>query len=89
MVEPTRLSIFAISRHKVILQLENTEHSKHNFIDGGQHVVKDLVLTMNQAMGPVQERVTMIHDTYGKEETKVTVESSVEKKDFMSEAVWF
>ncbi|KAF3510590.1 hypothetical protein F2Q69_00005556 [Brassica cretica] len=63
--------------------MEHTKHSKHNFIDGGQHVVKDLVLTMNQAMGPVQERVTKIHDTYGKEETKVTVESSVEKKDFM------
>lgn len=39
---------------------------------------------MNQAMGPVQERVTQIHDAYGKE-IKVTVEASVEKKDLMSE----
>ncbi|CAG7869786.1 unnamed protein product, partial [Brassica rapa] len=56
-------------------------------MDGGQHVVKDVVLTINQAMGPVEKGVTKIQekllDSDGKEEEKaeVTVESSVEKKD--------
>lgn len=56
-------------------------------IDGGQHVVKDVVLTINQAMGPVEKGVTKIQqkllDSDGKEEeeTQVTVETSVEKKN--------
>ncbi|CAA7056468.1 unnamed protein product [Microthlaspi erraticum] len=56
-------------------------------IDGGQHVVKDVVLTINQAMGPVEKGVTKIQqkllDSEGKEEeeTQVTVETKVEKKD--------
>lgn len=58
-------------------------------MDGGQHVVKDVVLTINQAMGPVEKGVTKIHDTIqqkvldsdGKKEAEVTVETSVEKKD--------
>ncbi|KAG7592704.1 Organic solute transporter subunit alpha/Transmembrane protein 184 [Arabidopsis thaliana x Arabidopsis arenosa] len=55
-------------------------------IDGGQHVVKDVVLTINQAMGPVEKGVTKIQDTIhqklldsdGKEETEVTEEVTVE-----------
>ncbi|CAH8307237.1 unnamed protein product [Eruca vesicaria subsp. sativa] len=56
-------------------------------MDGGQHVVKDVVLTINQAMGPVEKGVTKIQeklmDSDGKEEkeAEVTVETSVEKKD--------
>lgn len=56
-------------------------------IDGGQHVVKDVVLTINQAMGPVEKGVTKIQqkllDSDGKEEeeTQVTVETKVEQKD--------
>ncbi|KAL0651986.1 hypothetical protein Bca4012_094677 [Brassica carinata] len=56
-------------------------------MDGGQHVVKDVVLTINQAMGPVEKGVTKIQekllDSDGKEEEKaeVTVGTSVEKKD--------
>ncbi|ESQ45716.1 hypothetical protein EUTSA_v10011000mg [Eutrema salsugineum] len=58
-------------------------------MDGGQHVVKDVVLTINQAMGPVEKGVTKIQDTFqqklldsdGKEETEVTVETSLEQKD--------
>lgn len=55
-------------------------------IDGGQHVVKDVVLTINQAMGPVEKGVTKIQDTIhqklldseGKEEeSQVTVETLV------------
>ncbi|CAH2064862.1 unnamed protein product, partial [Thlaspi arvense] len=56
-------------------------------IDGGQHVVKDVVLTINQAMGPVEKGVTKIQDTFQqkvldsdvKEEKEVTtVETKVE-----------
>lgn len=55
-------------------------------IDGGQHVVKDVVLTINQAIGPVEKGVTKIQDTIhqklldsdGKEETEVTEEVTVE-----------
>ncbi|KFK33834.1 hypothetical protein AALP_AA5G066000 [Arabis alpina] len=57
-------------------------------IDGGQHVVKDVVLTINQAMGPVEKGVTKIQDTIhqtlldsdGKEESEVTVETLVAEK---------
>ncbi|KAG2257502.1 hypothetical protein Bca52824_076796 [Brassica carinata] len=31
-------------------------------MDGGQHVVKDVVLTINQAMGPVEKGVTKIQE---------------------------
>ncbi|KAL1192337.1 LAZ1-like protein 2 [Cardamine amara subsp. amara] len=59
-------------------------------IDGGQHVVKDVVLTINQAIGPVEKGVTKIQDTFqqklldsdGKKETEVTFETtSVAQKD--------
>lgn len=56
-------------------------------MDGGQHVVKDVVLTINQAMEPVEKGVTKIQeklldsDGKEKEEAEVTVETSVEKKD--------
>ncbi|XP_010520531.1 PREDICTED: protein LAZ1 homolog 2 isoform X2 [Tarenaya hassleriana] len=53
-------------------------------VDGGHHVVKDVVLTINQAMGPVEKGMTKIQETIhqrltdsdGKEETEVAVEET-------------
>ncbi|XP_062147481.1 protein LAZ1 homolog 2 [Alnus glutinosa] len=56
-------------------------------LEGGQHVVKDVVLTFNQAMGPVEKGVTKIQETFHQisvgsddqeEESELKVEQRVE-----------
>ncbi|EXC35621.1 hypothetical protein L484_000780 [Morus notabilis] len=41
-----------------------TESVQDIVLKGGQHVVKDVVLTINQAMGPVEKGVTKIQETF-------------------------
>lgn len=56
-------------------------------VDGGQHVVNDVVLTINQAIGPVEKGVTKIHEKFHhkskgpsdeEEESEFEVEEHVE-----------
>ncbi|KAE7998424.1 hypothetical protein FH972_002969 [Carpinus fangiana] len=58
-------------------------------LEGGQHVVKDVVLTFNQAIGPVEKGVTKIQETFHQksvgsddqdveEESELKVEQHVE-----------
>uniref|UniRef100_A0A7N0UNR5 Protein LAZ1 homolog 2 n=1 Tax=Kalanchoe fedtschenkoi TaxID=63787 RepID=A0A7N0UNR5_KALFE len=55
-------------------------------VEGGQHVVKDVVLTISQAMEPVEKGMTKIHETIQhisvgadkKEETKLEIEEHME-----------
>ncbi|KAG5549180.1 hypothetical protein RHGRI_014523 [Rhododendron griersonianum] len=46
-------------------------------VEGGQHVVKDVVLTINQAMEPVEKGVTKIQETF----QHVSVSSDKEKEE--------
>ncbi|KAK1550485.1 hypothetical protein Q3G72_019943 [Acer saccharum] len=64
-----------------------TESVQDIVVEGGQHVVKDVVLTINQAMGPVEKGVTKIQEKFhqkssgsdDKEEvTELEVEEHVE-----------
>ncbi|KAL5572332.1 hypothetical protein UlMin_021929 [Ulmus minor] len=41
-----------------------TESVQDIVLEGGHHVVKDVVLTINQAMGPVEKGVTKIQETF-------------------------
>uniref|UniRef100_A0A2N9I6A4 Protein LAZ1 homolog 2 n=1 Tax=Fagus sylvatica TaxID=28930 RepID=A0A2N9I6A4_FAGSY len=41
-----------------------TESVQDIVVEGGQHVVKDIVLTINQAIGPVEKGVTKIQETF-------------------------
>ncbi|KAK2645191.1 hypothetical protein Ddye_020386 [Dipteronia dyeriana] len=41
-----------------------TESVQDIVVEGGQHVVKDVVLTINQAMGPVEKGVTKIQEKF-------------------------
>ncbi|CAN1147290.1 Protein LAZ1 homolog 2 [Linum perenne] len=47
-------------------------------VQGGQHVVKDVVLTINQAMGPVEKGVTKIHQTFHRRSMSSGVEEGAE-----------
>ncbi|KAK9989866.1 hypothetical protein SO802_030105, partial [Lithocarpus litseifolius] len=48
-----------------------TESVQDIVVEGGQHVVQDVVLTINQAIGPVEKGVTKIQETfYHKSEVK-------------------
>ncbi|CAN1224247.1 Protein LAZ1 homolog 2 [Linum grandiflorum] len=51
-----------------------TESVQDIVVHGGQHVVKDVVLTINQAMGPVEKGVTKIHQTFHRRSTSSGVE---------------
>ncbi|KAL4613814.1 hypothetical protein ACB092_07G008000 [Castanea dentata] len=41
-----------------------TESVQDIVLEGGQHVVQDVVLTINQAIGPVEKGVTKIQETF-------------------------
>nr|POE70605.1 protein laz1 like 2 [Quercus suber] len=41
-----------------------TESVQDIVVEGGQHVVQDVVLTINQAIGPVEKGVTKIQETF-------------------------
>lgn len=61
-----------------------TESVQDIVVEGGQHVVKDVVLTINQAMEPVEKGVTKIQETIhqisaGSEEKQEETEVKVEK----------
>ncbi|KAG2712749.1 hypothetical protein I3760_04G140300 [Carya illinoinensis] len=64
-----------------------TESVQDIVLKGGQHVVKDVVLTINQAIGPVEKGVTKIQETFHRksvssdgqeEESKLKVEQHVD-----------
>ncbi|KAK4853442.1 hypothetical protein QYF36_009292 [Acer negundo] len=60
-----------------------TESVQDIVVEGGQHVVKDVVLTINQAMGPVEKGVTKIQEKFhqkssGSDDTELEVEEHVE-----------
>ncbi|XP_038890330.1 protein LAZ1 homolog 2 [Benincasa hispida] len=71
-----------------------TESVQDIVLEGGQRVVKDVVLTINQAIGPVEKGVAMIQETLhqrtigsDEEESDVEVEEYVEKTLAGTEAV--
>ncbi|XP_024186273.1 protein LAZ1 homolog 2 isoform X1 [Rosa chinensis] len=61
-----------------------TESVQDIVFEGGHHVVKDVVLTINQAIGPVEKGVTKIQETFHQrsdehdDKSKVSVEESIE-----------
>ncbi|KAM6583624.1 hypothetical protein CsatB_010626 [Cannabis sativa] len=64
-----------------------TESVQDIVLEGGHHVVSDVVLTINQAMGPVEKGVTKIQETFHhrsddsgeEEETELKIEEHVEE----------
>ncbi|XP_015572877.1 protein LAZ1 homolog 2 isoform X2 [Ricinus communis] len=64
-----------------------TESVQDIVLQGGQSVVKDVVLTINQAIGPVEKGVTKIQETFhwrsggseDKEDSELKVEEQLEK----------
>ncbi|XP_022156289.1 protein LAZ1 homolog 2 isoform X2 [Momordica charantia] len=63
-----------------------TESVQDIVLEGGQRVVKDVVLTINQAIGPVEKGVAMIQETFHKrtvgsdeDESDVEIEEYVEE----------
>ncbi|XP_062086847.1 protein LAZ1 homolog 2 [Humulus lupulus] len=63
-----------------------TESVQDIVLEGGHHVVSDVVLTINQAIGPVEKGVTKIQETFHhrsvdsdeEEETELKIEERVE-----------
>lgn len=71
-----------------------TESVQDIVLEGGQRVVKDVVLTINQAIGPVEKGVAMIQETLhqrtvglDEEESDVKVEEYMEENVVGTEAV--
>ncbi|KAJ1437117.1 Organic solute transporter subunit alpha/Transmembrane protein [Sesbania bispinosa] len=57
-----------------------TESVQDIVVEGGQRVVKDVVLTINQAMGPVEKGVTRIQQTFH-HKTVVSSDDEEEESD--------
>ncbi|CAI0448143.1 unnamed protein product [Linum tenue] len=57
-----------------------TESVQDIVVQGGQHVVKDVVLTINQAMGPVEKGVTKIHEKFHRRSTSSGLETEEESE---------
>ncbi|XP_057746045.1 protein LAZ1 homolog 2 isoform X1 [Arachis stenosperma] len=55
-------------------------------VEGGQRVVKDVVLTINQAIGPVEKGVTKIQETFH-HKTVVSSDEEEEESDIHKEVV--
>ncbi|XP_061362510.1 protein LAZ1 homolog 2 [Gastrolobium bilobum] len=63
-----------------------TESVQDIVVEGGQRVVKDVVLTINQAIGPVEKGVTRIQQTFH-QKTVVSSDEEEEETDIQVEKV--